>query len=75
MKRILLFILLFNLKQLNAQKLFEKQLIVSQETINNAAKQNQAALAQNGFKNSSPKSVLPVLKKIDEVKKMGGTKP
>jgi hypothetical protein len=75
MKKILLLILLFSLNQLNAQILLKKQPTLSQEKINSAAKQKQVTVAPNDLKNSSPKSVLPVLKKIDEVKKMGKQSP
>jgi hypothetical protein len=75
MKKILFIALLFSLTKLGAQALFKQQPVVSQEKINSAAKQKQTVLTLNDFKNSSTKSVLPVLKQINEVKKMGKQNP
>src|SRR6185312_12987572 len=73
MKKVLLIALLFSLIQLNAQVLFKQQPVLSQEKINAAAKQFTPLTTD--AKKSSPKSVLSVLKQINEVKKLGKQNP
>lgn len=72
MKKFLLIVLLFSITKTNAQGLFKQQPIFSQEKINAVNKQHTLTTnAKSGLKKSSPTSLLPVLKQINDIKKNG----